>query len=63
MTAPGKPATLRPHRKPQITGASDTMQISTATPPRLALGGAPNNWPMAMKPAISPGHSQRRSPT
>ena len=24
MTAPGKPATLRPHRKPQITGASDT---------------------------------------
>ena len=63
MTAPAKPATLRPHRKPQITGASDKMQIRTETPARPADGGDPNSSPKAMKPAISPGHSQLRSPT
>ena len=57
MTAPAKPATLRPHRKPQITGASDKMHIRTATPPRPADGGDPSSSPEAMKPAISPGHT------
>ena len=63
MTAPGKPATLRPQRKPQITGASETMQMRTETPPSPAAGGDPNSCPSAMKPAISPGHSQLRSPS
>src|ERR1700722_11894214 len=63
MTAPGKPAILRPQRKPQTTGASDRMHIKTATPPRPASGGDPNSCPTAMNPAINPGHSQLRSPT
>ncbi len=63
MTAPGKPATLRPQRKPQTTGGSDTMQKRTETPARPAEGGDPNSCPSAMNPAIIPGHSQLRSPS
>ena|SRR5579863_2866894 len=54
---------FRSQTKAQTTGAKDMMQIRTETPPRLTLGGDPNNCPRAMKAAITPGHTQLRSPT
>ena len=58
----GEAGDIAAQRKPQITGASDTMQISTATPPRRRRA-ATEQLSHGHKPAISPGHSQLRSPT